>query len=194
MYQFSLEGLTPLDSKPYPFTPEQKEWLSRLRSKKYLQGRGLLKDMSGAYCCLGIMAEVLGAESYINPMKAGICFKAKDEHERVGSGSYLSYRLRLKAGLLSDAGRFQKNVVFPGVDYGKAHFTELAAANHGSLASMNDCRVLDCGEGKPRRAFTFEEIANYIEFDPWNVFMPPEEIERTEALFMPMAGAELATA
>jgi hypothetical protein len=185
MYQFSLEGLSPRDSKPYPFTPEQKEWLSRLRSGKYLQGRGLLKDGAGAYCCLGIMAEVLGAVSVAGPHAVAPCFKMPDEPDLVANQSYLTFRLRVKAGFRSDSGEFAKSVTFPGVNYGKAHFTELHRASHTSLAAMNDCRVLEVGKGLPNRPFSFTEIADYIEFDPWNVFMSPEEIERINAAFNP---------
>jgi hypothetical protein len=37
------------------------EWLRALRSGEYKQGRRVLKDDDGAYCCLGVLCELVGA-------------------------------------------------------------------------------------------------------------------------------------
>lgn len=37
-------------------------WTAALRSGKYRQGTGVLKNLSGDYCCLGVACEVLGLE------------------------------------------------------------------------------------------------------------------------------------
>lgn len=37
-------------------------WLVALRSGKYTQGRGVLRRRNGESCCLGVLADTLGAE------------------------------------------------------------------------------------------------------------------------------------
>ncbi len=53
--------------------PELKaKWLEALRSGKFTQGRTVLKDSFGHYCCLGVLCEVAGLdltkaeESYVD--------------------------------------------------------------------------------------------------------------------------------
>ena len=43
--------------------PELKEkWLKALRSGEYMQGIGALRDVNDQYCCLGVLADVIGCE------------------------------------------------------------------------------------------------------------------------------------
>ncbi len=36
------------------------KWVTALRSGKYTQGKGVLKDCNGSYCCLGVLCHVAG--------------------------------------------------------------------------------------------------------------------------------------
>lgn len=38
------------------------DWVKALRSGEYRQARGLLKDTTGGFCCLGILCKVTGLE------------------------------------------------------------------------------------------------------------------------------------
>lgn len=173
MYQFSLEGLAPVKVEPYPFIPLQKEWLKALRSGKYKQGRGWLRDAEDGFCCLGVMCELAG----YTPIKR---YAASRAYEYEGFGGELPPKLT-KMALFRDAtGLFEQNVKFPGVAYG-VRPDDPGAGGHGSLAAMNDAAILpmqafDAAQGLANkwRSFSFNEIADYIEFDPWNVFKLPE--------------------
>lgn len=47
----------------YKMDPELKQkWVDALRSGKYKQGEGLLRDKNDHYCCLGVLADVMGME------------------------------------------------------------------------------------------------------------------------------------
>ncbi len=37
------------------------KWLKALRSGRYKQGMGCLKNVNGEYCCLGVLARIQGA-------------------------------------------------------------------------------------------------------------------------------------
>lgn len=171
-----LEGLTPLKKDAYPFTDKQLEWLEALENGKYIQGAGWLKSLNNSYCCLGVLAEIIGCES--DPQQA--CYRYRLPGGEWSTGAYLTYEMRKALFLKSDMGSFEQPVRFNGIDY-NAVSAQLGAPNfgsgspypaHTSLASMNDARVIfDCGDYP--RAFTFKEIAAYIRFDPWNVFDAP---------------------
>lgn len=40
-------------------TDIKQAWIAELKSGNYTQGRGRLKDCTGAYCCLGVFVEVI---------------------------------------------------------------------------------------------------------------------------------------
>lgn len=42
------------------------KWVKALRSGKYKQGRKVLKNSEGKYCCLGVMCEVVGYVEILN--------------------------------------------------------------------------------------------------------------------------------
>jgi hypothetical protein len=42
--------------------PNQERWLTELESGEWRQGRGVLFDYTGGYCCLGVAAELFGAK------------------------------------------------------------------------------------------------------------------------------------
>jgi hypothetical protein len=175
MYQFSLEGLTPFRSEPYPFTELQAQWLKALKSGQYAQGRGIMRNHDDTYCCLGVFCELAGWKATKAPLESGYRFTNPEEEVPTQYAmEFLPYPLERLGMFRTDIGRFANRVRFPGVGYGvqveqPISFNE----GHASLASMNDVRMLSNGENVPPRAFTFPEIAAYIEFDPWNVFEGP---------------------
>lgn len=42
------------------------KWVKALRSGKYKQGSGRLRDLNNNYCCLGVLCEVAGKKAKIN--------------------------------------------------------------------------------------------------------------------------------
>ncbi len=165
-FQFSLEGLTPLSPIPYVFSAEQEAWLAELESGKYKQGQGVLRSSTDEYCCLGVLAEVLGCEKRVASIGTAYEYRA-NSGALYDSTGFLPYSARRQAKLHSSLGAFTRAVKFPGLDYGYGPEPGLEKG-HGSLASMNDVRMIPDANGL--RAFSFAEIAAYIRFDPWNVF------------------------
>lgn len=45
-----------------PITENGKKWLAALRSGEYKQGRGVLDDGQGRYCCLGVACKLAAEE------------------------------------------------------------------------------------------------------------------------------------
>lgn len=177
MYTFSLEGLTPIKPESYPFTEFQLKWLEALESGKWKQGAGWLKDYQGGYCCLGVACELAGYYSEIKFGQSGYDFK-RDKAQNYGAQSYLPDDLMKEMLLRDHAGEFENPVQFPGIGYGApavragmihTNSFEATKPGHGSLAAMNDARVLATEDDM--RTFNFKEIASYIRFDPWNVFL-----------------------
>lgn len=58
----------------------KKEWVAALRSGKYQQGRGSLKQLDGdgfvQFCCLGVLCDVLGLEG--DGGEVGLAYRFKD--------------------------------------------------------------------------------------------------------------------
>ncbi len=74
--------------------PEFKvRWVEALRSGKYDQGRTCLKSKYGAYCCIGVAAEISGCdlEAYHNPEHLAALDYSSDLNgivTRMGGDSY----------------------------------------------------------------------------------------------------------
>lgn len=179
-----LDGVAPIKPEPYPFSELQTDWIKALRSGKYKQGMGFLRDSQDGYCCLGILCDLAGYPSTLE----GKSYQYRDAVSGHAHASYLPYSAVLLANLHNSIGLFTKPVKFANVAYGPEANDAFGvngdlhrAANnfykngHTSLGSMNDARVISIENGK-FRAFTFNEIADYIEFDPWNVFTEPGEL------------------
>lgn len=181
MYKFTLDGLTPVKAEPYPFTDLQRAWIDALRSGKYEQGQGFLKDKHDRYCCLGILCELAGVIPKLAPEARSYAWHEPGSTLAYFSTGFVPAPVRLRAGLYGDLGQFTKAVKFPKVDYGEPVTGFLVG--HGSLGSMNDNRIIPKPGGL--RSFSFKEIADYIEFDPWNVFKAPEDIAKDAALLAP---------
>lgn len=49
----------------FKLDPELKQrWVSALRSGKYHQGHGCLRDIDNNYCCLGVLADLIDPEAW----------------------------------------------------------------------------------------------------------------------------------
>src|SRR5687768_10512840 len=182
MYKFTIEGITPLNNEPYPFSPLQRGWLQALESGKFKQGQGFLRDNRDGFCCLGVLCSVAGYEAHrpFDPDGAHQFFAPGTYAPGLWSStSYLPSSLAKEAGLRSSLGHFARKVKFPGLDYGKlaAGFDDMEQG-HASLGSMNDCRMI--AVGNVRRAFTHAEIAQYIRHDPYNVLDDPAKASQAE--------------
>jgi len=55
----------------------KREWIAALLSGDYQQGVGFLQN-GGKFCCLGVLAEVLGTERSIRPDREGVCYRCGD--------------------------------------------------------------------------------------------------------------------
>ena len=50
----------------FKLNPELKlRWITALRSGKYVQGTGYLRDINNNYCCLGVLADILDPEGWV---------------------------------------------------------------------------------------------------------------------------------
>lgn len=184
MYKFTLDGLTPVKAEPYPFTDLQRAWIDELRSGKYEQGQGFLKDKHDRYCCLGILCELAGLTPRLAPEARAYAWHEGESTLAYFSTGFLPSRVRIQAGLYGDLGQFTRAVKFKGVPYGTPAIGGFLQG-HGSLGSMNDNRIIPTPGGV--RPFSFKEIADYIEHDPWNVFQPPEDIAKNAVAIFPAA-------
>lgn len=70
------------------------KWLEALRSGKYDQGTGQLRDSRHCFCCLGVLCDVAAPEAWDDDMWA--YGKDEDRKEEVGN---LPFRFRLKTGI-----------------------------------------------------------------------------------------------
>lgn len=116
-------------------------WVEALRSGRYEQHRGGLRSRWGAYCCLGVAAEVAGEEFWRDP-STGLCYLDGDDGPWYG---LLPRRVVDALGLRGPAGELAAPVEVRGVE-------------RGDLASMNDS------------GSTFREIADFVEGNPGLVF------------------------
>ena len=58
-----------IDGGKTKLDPEIKaKWLEALRSGKYEQGKGCLRDHEGKYCCLGVLADIVDPEGWGRPV------------------------------------------------------------------------------------------------------------------------------
>ena len=171
-YIFSLEGIEPVDATPYQFLPIQLEWLEALESGKFKQGRGQLRSSTDEYCCLGVLAELSGCDRRLANIGTAYEYRDKNMSGKYTPPGFLPFGVRIAARLHSDLGSFKRSIRFPGVYYGEPL---ISGNGHGSLASMNDVRILQ--DDRTVRSFNFSEIAAYIRHDPWNIFTAPNVID-----------------
>ncbi len=143
-------GFKPLEHKSgeaFVFGPLQTKWLEALESGKFEQGRHLLKNLANQYCCLGVLCEVANVPFIVGkPMPDGkphTGFQDGDEIEC----AYTPAALSSEIGFHGRAGELVERRSFPPV------------ARLNALTAINDSSAL-----------SFKQIAEYIRYDPWNVF------------------------
>lgn len=76
----------------------KKQWVEALRSGKYEQGRGVLRNNEGQYCCLGVLAEEMDYLEKDLELQTYIC-KLPEEDYTDDSVSYLSSGVLSKTGI-----------------------------------------------------------------------------------------------
>jgi hypothetical protein len=97
--------------------PEIKQkWVEALRSGKYKQGYKQLRDENGAYCCLGVLCEVVGkpytgshgslpssVAELAGVHKSGLLPKAvENEHFLASVNDYLKYDFNQIADIIEE--------------------------------------------------------------------------------------------
>ena len=75
----------------------KRKWVAALRSGKYAQGQGFLKDEDGGYCCLGVLCSIFAKEK----SKLGVKFIGESDGtwSFMGSGATLPVVVADWAGL-----------------------------------------------------------------------------------------------
>ena len=75
----------------------KRKWVTALRSGKYMQGQGYLKDEDGGYCCLGVLCDIFAKEK----SKLGVKFVREGDEtwSFMGSGATLPVAVVEWAGL-----------------------------------------------------------------------------------------------
>lgn len=69
----------------------KQKWLEALKSGKYEQGSGLLRDLNNRFCCLGVLCDVLQEPAT----------KCDDSYLYDSSAAYLPDTVALRAGIPS---------------------------------------------------------------------------------------------
>lgn len=78
--------------------PELKEkWLEALRSGKYRQGRGKLRNKDDEFCCLGVLCDLVEPNAW-NHYQDGIGSDPWHHHENV---AFPGYHISSRAGVVS---------------------------------------------------------------------------------------------
>lgn len=146
MTVLDFEKIVPLKSEPFPFTELQTKWIEALESGEYKQGRSWLRN-GGFYCCLGVLCEVGGLVPY-DKGNGGFFVSGEfgGAHSQMLPSSFAK-----AAGLHDCYGGFERPI--PTIGLGLTRST---------LVALND--------RSPQ--VPFAEIAQYLRFDPWNVFQP----------------------
>lgn len=124
--------------------PEQKKWVEALKSDKYNQTKGCLKNNEG-YCCLGVYADLCGVSWHREPNDELYYFHNPDNDYRSSHiDDFLNSSMTKQLGLLDSEGSMA---------HGKSIETDDNV--YYSLAELND-------SGK----FSFTDIAKLIEDNP----------------------------
>lgn len=83
----------------------RRKWVEALRSGKYEQGEGCLRDSNGRYCCLGVLTELAGAP-YVDFGDGG-GFESKQARDFVGlaqTGGYIHQGIASSLWSMNDGG------------------------------------------------------------------------------------------
>ena len=60
-----------------------KKWVSALRSGKYKQGEGRLRDSDNNFCCLGVLCDLHRRETGKGRWRKGMYFAGDDCHDEI---------------------------------------------------------------------------------------------------------------
>lgn len=87
---------------------EKAEWVAALRSDKYIQGSGGLRDAFNGFCCLGVLADILvkkgkGQWAGASYLVDGVYFNAFLDID------YLKQRIQIELAEMNDSGSFDFN-------------------------------------------------------------------------------------
>jgi hypothetical protein len=121
----------------------KKMWVEALRSRKYVQGHGMLRDAKNRFCCLGVLCDLLDPQGW----DGGTPSQVWNHHGSVGLPGKDVMR---KAGFLLDAADPFR---MPQVRIENT-FTSLDSHNDGGIQFTHEQDIV-------RR--TFAEIADAIE-------------------------------
>jgi hypothetical protein len=138
-------------------TPNQKQWITALRSGLYTQGEGKLHSTDG-FCCLGVAAkEFLTCDVKVTANVHGSFTQWKYNGEPDVAPDYVMNALGLyDSNGSTKAYRTQIESTSPTSDY--------IASDELGLTTMND-------NGK-----TFDQIADIIEANPENYFLEDHKL------------------
>lgn len=124
------------------------KWLKALRSGKYKQGQGMLRDDEGGYCCLGVLVQELDGKI---PTTDGCSFS-------MPTMNFLKRHGIIVTGYAPYSDDFRGNRTVRIADSGCFEVFCGKPEESISLTELND------GSDIPRRdPYTFEQIADIIE-------------------------------
>lgn len=134
-----------------PFTGDKDflvAWLTDLFTTKARQGRGVLRDTKGGFCCLGRCFVVAG----VKPERVCGIWKYQGEH------AYLSEETQIKIGLASWVGEFKSIELEP-----YKLMVSLADLNDEHGFSFKQIAAFVCGVWKKQFGTDLEEVRQYWE-------------------------------
>jgi hypothetical protein len=118
----------------------KEQWVSALRSGKYKQGNGALRNIKDEFCCLGVLCDIVAPEKW--ELNNKTLLYGIDNKSKYLETAVLFSEIRELTGVeltcVGEYGEFEGSVSYNNID-------------HDNLVSLND-------EG-----MSFEEIANVIE-------------------------------
>lgn len=153
------------NADPYPFNADQEAWIKELETTERKKGRGYLEDSNNQFCCLGVACVMFGAEREQSNIGAR-AFKFRMSPEGLFDQQLLPMPLAYRLKLRGIEGVFRDAIRINGVEF-------------RALVGLNDHQEFINNEW--RDAFTFKDIAAYMRYDPWNVFVSEEEAKKNYA-------------
>lgn len=137
-----------------PFTGDKDfliTWLTDLFTTKAKQGKGILRDKNGGFCCLGRCFVVAGVKPKRNSW---------DEYQYDGEESYLTEAMTDTLGFNGFQGVF--DAIESEVEYGAPKIT-LADLNDEHGFSFKQIAAFVCGVWKKQFGTDLEEVRQYWE-------------------------------
>jgi hypothetical protein len=101
----------------------RRKWVEALRSGKYQQGKGALRNSDNRYCCLGVLCDIVGVPSELPEDSDHYIFTTKDNGKISG---YLNPEIAAMVGLKSVVGGGTSGMSLAGMNDRSTPFTEIA--------------------------------------------------------------------